>query len=245
MFAERFAAQMGFAGIESTQPARGRPTPHRRASTDGIGIDRVHRDRRPPPSRMDQGPRPGRRGLRRHQARGPRARPAHRLRGGALSERGRVLGPQDGDVHAARRRLHAQLRLLRRRPRQAGRASIRTSPTRVAEGVARLGLRHVVVTSVDRDDLPDGGAGHFAATAGAIKQRVPGVCRRGADAGLQGEPRRARARGRFADRHLQPQHRDRAAPLSPRPAGRASTSARWICSTRRSAGAPACSPRPG
>ena len=47
-------------------------------------------------------------------------------------------------------------------------------PQRVAEGVARLGLRHVVVTSVDRDDLPDGGAGHFAATAAAIKRRVPG-----------------------------------------------------------------------
>ena len=46
-------------------------------------------------------------------------------------------------------------------------------PARVAEGVARLGLRHVVVTSVDRDDLEDGGAGHFAATARAIKQRVP------------------------------------------------------------------------
>jgi lipoic acid synthetase len=46
-------------------------------------------------------------------------------------------------------------------------------PERVAEGVARLGLRHVVVTSVDRDDLPDGGAGHFAATAEAIKRRLP------------------------------------------------------------------------
>jgi lipoic acid synthetase len=46
-------------------------------------------------------------------------------------------------------------------------------PRRVAEGVARLGLRHVVVTSVDRDDLPDGGAGHFARTADAIKARVP------------------------------------------------------------------------
>nr|MDA8253590.1 lipoyl synthase [Rhodospirillales bacterium] len=36
-------------------------------------------------------------------------------------------------------------------------------PARVADAVARLGLRHVVVTSVDRDDLADGGAGHFAA----------------------------------------------------------------------------------
>ncbi len=45
-------------------------------------------------------------------------------------------------------------------------------PGRVAAGVVRLGLRHVVVTSVDRDDLPDGGAGHFAATARAVKERV-------------------------------------------------------------------------
>ncbi len=46
-------------------------------------------------------------------------------------------------------------------------------PARVAEAVGRLGLRHVVITSVDRDDLPDGGAGHFAATARAVKERDP------------------------------------------------------------------------
>jgi lipoic acid synthetase len=46
-------------------------------------------------------------------------------------------------------------------------------PRRVAEGVERLGLRHVVVTSVDRDDLPDGGSGHFARTVEAIKTRMP------------------------------------------------------------------------
>ena len=46
-------------------------------------------------------------------------------------------------------------------------------PHRVAEAVAELGLRHVVVTSVNRDDLPDGGAAHFAATAAAIKALVP------------------------------------------------------------------------
>ena len=46
-------------------------------------------------------------------------------------------------------------------------------PVRVAEAVVRLGLRHVVVTSVDRDDLPDGGAAHFAQTARAIKARLP------------------------------------------------------------------------
>jgi lipoic acid synthetase len=46
-------------------------------------------------------------------------------------------------------------------------------PARVAAAVAELGLEHVVVTSVNRDDLRDGGAAHFAATALAIKERVP------------------------------------------------------------------------
>jgi len=46
-------------------------------------------------------------------------------------------------------------------------------PRRIAEAVARLGLDHVVVTSVDRDDLPDGGASHFAQTAAAIKRLRP------------------------------------------------------------------------
>jgi len=44
-------------------------------------------------------------------------------------------------------------------------------PERVAEAVQRLGLQHVVVTSVDRDDQADGGAGQFAATAHAVKAR--------------------------------------------------------------------------
>jgi lipoic acid synthetase len=46
-------------------------------------------------------------------------------------------------------------------------------PARVAEAVAALGLRHVVVTSVDRDDLPDGGAGHFVACIEAIRAAAP------------------------------------------------------------------------
>ena len=47
-------------------------------------------------------------------------------------------------------------------------------PERVAEAVAELGLAHAVVTSVNRDDLPDGGAAHFAATIAAIRRRNPG-----------------------------------------------------------------------
>ena len=46
-------------------------------------------------------------------------------------------------------------------------------PARLAEAVVELGLVHVVITSVTRDDLPDGGAAHFAATVQAIRARKP------------------------------------------------------------------------
>ncbi|HEY7663325.1 MAG TPA: lipoyl synthase [Xanthobacteraceae bacterium] len=46
-------------------------------------------------------------------------------------------------------------------------------PLRVAQAIAKLGLKHVVVTSVDRDDLDDGGAAHFAAVIGAIRRHCP------------------------------------------------------------------------
>jgi lipoyl synthase len=50
----------------------------------------------------------------------------------------------------------------------------RAEPFRVAYAVVQMGLRHCVVTSVDRDDLPDGGAGVFADTIRAIRGRAPG-----------------------------------------------------------------------
>jgi lipoic acid synthetase len=46
-------------------------------------------------------------------------------------------------------------------------------PGNVAQAVAKLGLDHVVITSVDRDDLPDGGGAHFAATIRAIRGLTP------------------------------------------------------------------------
>jgi len=46
-------------------------------------------------------------------------------------------------------------------------------PARVGEAVGKLGLAHIVVTSVDRDDLDDGGAGHFARTIAAIRKSAP------------------------------------------------------------------------
>ena len=46
-------------------------------------------------------------------------------------------------------------------------------PGRVAQATRQLGLKHIVITSVDRDDLPDGGAAHFAAVIGAIRRINP------------------------------------------------------------------------
>jgi lipoic acid synthetase len=46
-------------------------------------------------------------------------------------------------------------------------------PLRLAQTAARMGLKHVVVTSVDRDDLADRGAGHYAATIRALKAKLP------------------------------------------------------------------------
>jgi lipoyl synthase len=46
-------------------------------------------------------------------------------------------------------------------------------PLRLAATAAKMGLKHVVVTSVDRDDLEDKGAGHYAATIRALKHKVP------------------------------------------------------------------------
>jgi lipoic acid synthetase len=48
-------------------------------------------------------------------------------------------------------------------------------PGAVAEAAKRMGLRHVVVTSVTRDDLPDGGARHFAETIAELRRALPGV----------------------------------------------------------------------
>jgi lipoic acid synthetase len=50
-----------------------------------------------------------------------------------------------------------------------------TEPARVADAVAHMGLAHAVVTTVARDDLADGGAGAFASTIAAIRERRPGT----------------------------------------------------------------------
>jgi len=50
-----------------------------------------------------------------------------------------------------------------------------TEPARVADAVLKMGLKHVVITSVDRDDLADGGGAHFAAVVHAIRETAPGT----------------------------------------------------------------------
>ena len=117
---------------------------------------------------------PGRAEVSAPQAADARARPPHGLRGSALPERRRVLGARHRDVHDPRRRLHAELRLLRGRARPSAevrhRPSRRASPRRSRE----MQLQHAVITSVDRDDLPDFGAYIFAET---IRQIKAAACR--------------------------------------------------------------------
>ena len=59
-------------------------------------------------------------------------------------------------------------------------------PRRVGEAVEKMALKYAVITSVDRDDLPDGGAAIFAETIRDIKRRLPDMPRRSADSGFQG-----------------------------------------------------------
>jgi lipoic acid synthetase len=61
-------------------------------------------------------------------------------------------------------------------------------PDNVAEAVAEIGLDYVVLTSVDRDDLPDQGASHFARTIRAIKERDPSILVEVLIPDFQGEP---------------------------------------------------------
>jgi len=61
-------------------------------------------------------------------------------------------------------------------------------PANVADAVAEIGLEYVVLTSVDRDDLPDQGAGHFAETIREIKRRDPSILVESLIPDFQGEP---------------------------------------------------------
>ena len=99
-------------------------------------------------------------------------RSCNRLRGSELPQYWRMLVAEACNVHADGRYLHARLRVLQcahglPEPLDA------SEPGRVGEAVARMGLAHAVITSVDRDDLEDGGARHFALTVAAIREASP------------------------------------------------------------------------
>ncbi len=113
-------------------------------------------------------------------------------------------------------------------------------PRRVAEAIERLQLNHCVITSVDRDDLPDGGAWIFGEMIREIRLRRPRVLDRGADAGFPGQPGGDPYGDRCRAGDLQPQHGD-GAPTAPRRAGqggRYDRSARTVLRTGRRAGRP-------
>ena len=90
-------------------------------------------------------------------------------------------------------------------------------PRRVAEAVAAMRLEHVVVTSVARDDLPDGGAGAFAATIRELRARCPGMGVEVLIPDFNGEEAPLRDGDGGRPGHPQPQPRDRAAAPEARP----------------------------
>ena len=94
-------------------------------------------------------------------------------------------------------------------------------PAHVADAVAKLGLAHVVITSVDRDDLADGGAAHFAAVIRAIRARSPTTTIEVLTPDFLRKAGALEVARRREARCLQPQSRDRAVEISEGAAGRA------------------------
>src|SRR6516162_4586079 len=85
-----------------------------------------------------------------------------------------MLGARDCHVHDLGRYLHPRCGFCAVPSGKPVGAPDEEEPLRVAEAVASMGLRYAVVTSVNRDDQPDGGARIFARTIEEIRKRVPG-----------------------------------------------------------------------
>ena len=125
-------------------------------------------------SRLDQDQAAHRTGVHRAQGPGPARGTAHGVRGSGLPQHLRVLGGPRGDLPHRRRPVHATLRLLPDRHRQARGLDV-DEPRRVAESVQAMGLRYATVTGVARDDLADGGAWLYAETVRQIHALNPGT----------------------------------------------------------------------
>ena len=116
------------------------------------------------------------------------------LRRGGVPQHRRMLDQEARHGDDPGRRLHARLRLLQRQDRHAARRSMRHEPAHVAEAAAKLGLEHIVITSVDRDDLPDGGAGQFVKVIAALRAATPADDDRDPHSRFPGQDARPRSR---------------------------------------------------
>jgi lipoic acid synthetase len=85
-----------------------------------------------------------------------------------------MFQPRNGDLYDPRRDLYPPLPVLRCCARSPG-APDANEPQKLAQTIADMALRYVVVTSVDRDDLRDGGAQHFADCISAIREKNPTI----------------------------------------------------------------------
>ena len=89
-------------------------------------------------------------------------------------------------------------------------------PARVARSIARMGLRHAVITSVDRDDLPDLGASAFVGVIRQVRRQAPDCQVEVLTPDFQGQEMPLGARDRRAPGRVQPQRRGRPAAVSAR-----------------------------
>ena len=101
--------------------------------------------------------------------------PAHGVRGSLLPEHRRVLRQGHGHLHDHGRQVHPPLPVLRRRPRPARSAGRGRAARTWPRPSPRCKLKYVVITSVDRDDLRDGGAGHFVDCIRSTRELSPGT----------------------------------------------------------------------
>ena len=169
---------------------------------------------------------------------------AHGVRKRALPEPGRMLGTSHRDVHDPRQHLHARVRLLRGAFRDVRWAPDEDEPERVAEAVEQMNLRYAVVTSVNRDDQPDGGSAIFARTIAAIRERVPECRVEVLIPDFRGDWSALETVLAAQARRAQPQHRNRAAALSPSAARRALRALAGTAAARQAACARRCRSRP-
>ena len=117
-------------------------------------------------------------------------------------------------------------------------------PANVARMAAAMKLRYVVITSVNRDDLRDGGSAHFAETVRQVRGALPDARVEVLTPDFCGDLRGRGPRPRCRPARLQSQYRDRAAALCAACVRRPTTGSRSMCWISRAAIAPISRPNP-